>query len=239
MDDSRIAIVGRGRAGHAFAAAARAAGMDVYGPVGRDLAIPFPMTTLLCVPDSAIAEVAQRIPVGMPVGHCSASQGLAVLNPHEAFSFHPLLSLQGEHSTFANAWAAVDGTTPRARALSESLATRFEMRVIHVPADKRALYHASASVAANYLVTLEDTAERLASECGVPREALLPLVTTALKAWSQSGFANAITGPVARGDEATVAVQRSAIEEFVPDALSVFDALTVATRRALNREQGQ
>ncbi len=235
MDDSRIAIIGKGRAGRAFAAAARAAGIAVHGPLGRTYSIESPIVTLLCVPDRALGEVAASLPAGLIVGHCSASSTLDVLAPHEAFSLHPLLSLQGEHSSLKGAWAATDGTTVHAQGIAESLARRLGMNPMHVPGDKRALYHAAASVAANYLVTLEDTAERLAGVCGVPREALLPLVESALRAWGEHGFASAITGPIARGDLETAAKQRDAVAAALPDALPLFDVMAKATRDALVR----
>jgi predicted short-subunit dehydrogenase-like oxidoreductase (DUF2520 family) len=94
----------------------------------------------------------------------------------------------------------------------------------------RAAYHAAASVAANFLVTLEAAAERLATTTGIDRAALLPLAQAALDNWARVGGERALTGPIARGDEATVARQRNAIAERTPDLLSLFDALADVTR---------
>jgi predicted short-subunit dehydrogenase-like oxidoreductase (DUF2520 family) len=55
--------------------------------------------------------------------------------------------------------------------------------------------------------------------------------------WAAAGAAQALTGPVARGDEATVQAQRAAISEREPEFLELFDALVTATRR-LSRPQG-
>ena len=93
-----------------------------------------------------------------------------------------------------------------------------------------AAYHAAASIAANFLVTLEGAAERLAATAGVPRELLVPLARAALENWAEQGAEQALTGPVARGDEATIARQRAAIEERAPDLLDSFDALVAASR---------
>jgi hypothetical protein len=49
------------------------------------------------------------------------------------------------------------------------------------------------------------------------------------------GFRGAITGPIARNDEATVNRQRNAIAHDMPEFVSLFDELTRATRRALER----
>ena len=62
---------------------------------------------------------------------------------------------------------------------------------------------------------------------------LVPLARAALENWAQQGAERALTGPVARGDEATIARQRSAIEERAPDLLDVFDALVAASRRVV------
>ncbi len=52
----------------------------------------------------------------------------------------------------------------------------------------------------------------------------------AVENWARLGAEDALTGPIARGDEATVARQRAAVEERAPDLLALFDALTDATR---------
>ncbi len=80
-------------------------------------------------------------------------------------------------------------------------------------------------------MTLEGAAERLAATAGVDRAALVPLVRAAVENWAQRGAAAALTGPIARGDEATVARQRAAVAERAPDLLELFDALAGATRR--------
>jgi predicted short-subunit dehydrogenase-like oxidoreductase (DUF2520 family) len=97
----------------------------------------------------------------------------------------------------------------------------------------RAAYHAAASIASNFLVTLEDAAERLMATAGPGRAALAPLVRAAVENWIADGAA-ALTGPIARGDHATVARQRTAIAERMPELLSMFDdmcALTEAVSR--------
>jgi predicted short-subunit dehydrogenase-like oxidoreductase (DUF2520 family) len=104
------------------------------------------------------------------------------------------------------------------------------MTPVEVADEDRAAYHAAASIAANFLVTLEGAAERLAATAGVPRALLVPLAEAALRNWAADGAERALTGPVARGDEATVARQRAAVEERAPDLLEAFDALVAASR---------
>jgi predicted short-subunit dehydrogenase-like oxidoreductase (DUF2520 family) len=226
-----LAIVGTGRLGTALAAALRATGLEIDGPLGRGASPDGAGAVLLCVPDGAIAEVAAAVAPGVPVGHCSGATGLEALAGHEAFAFHPLMTVPA-HGTplFAGAGAAIAGSTPWALAVARGLAERLGMRATTVADEDRAAYHAAASIAANYLITLQGAAERLAGTAGVDRALLAPLVRAAVENWARLGAEQALTGPIARGDEATVQRQRAAIEERAPDLLPLFDALADATR---------
>jgi len=248
------AIVGRGRLGTALATALRATGLRVDGPLGRGADPRGADAVLLCVPDGEIAAAAAAVSPGVPVGHCSGATGLAVLGPHEAFGLHPLMTVPhvGEADTtasrgprgrsprdgmphagdqaFAGAGAAVAGSTPRGLAIARALAARLGMRATTVADADRAAYHAAASIASNFLVTLEGAAERLAATAGVDRELLAPLVRAAVENWVRLGAEQALTGPIARGDEVTVARQRAAVAERAPDLVALFDALVDATR---------
>ncbi len=227
-----IAIVGAGRLGTALTAALTAAGYAVRGPLGRDADPGDATVVLLCVPDGEIAAAAAAVPAGPVVGHCSGATGLDVLAPHEAFSLHPLMTVPAgaPPTVFAGAGCAVDGTTPRALATAEALAEALGMRATQVAGEDRVAYHAAASIASNFLVTLEGAAERLAATAGVDRELLVPLVRAAVENWAAEGAERALTGPIARGDDETVARQRAAVEERTPDLLPLFDALVDATR---------
>ena len=228
-----IAVVGAGRLGTALAAALRACGLSVAGPLGREPQLDAATTlVLLCVPDGEIAAAAAGVPEGVLVGHCSGATTLEPLAGHEAFSLHPLMTVPAGSppEAFHGAAAAVDGSTPRALATAEALASRLGMRPMHVAAADRAAYHAAASIASNFLVTLEAAAERLAATAGVDRQALAPLVRAAVETWAELGPERALTGPIARGDEATVEGQRAALLERAPELLPLFDALADATR---------
>jgi predicted short-subunit dehydrogenase-like oxidoreductase (DUF2520 family) len=227
-----IAIVGAGRLGTALAAALRAAGRDVLGPLGRGADGGGASAVLLCVPDGEIASAAAAIEPGPLVGHCSGATGLEPLAPHEALSLHPLMTVPAGAGpgVLAGAGCAVDGTTPRALAAAEALAGILGMHATRVVGEDRAAYHAAASIASNFLVTLEGAAERLAATAGVERELLAPLVRAAVENWAARGAEDALTGPIARGDEDTVARQRDAVAERTPDLLPLFDAMVDATR---------
>jgi predicted short-subunit dehydrogenase-like oxidoreductase (DUF2520 family) len=227
-----LAIVGAGRLGTALAAALRATGLEIDGPLGRGGGAEGAGAVLLCVPDGAIADAAAAVTPGVPVGHCSGATGLEVLAGHEAFGFHPLMTVAVYGAqAFAGAGAAIAGSTPRALAVARELAERLGMHATTVADEDRAAYHAAASIASNYLVALEGAAERLAGTAGVERALLAPIVRATVDNWARLGAECALTGPIARGDEATVARQRAAVEERTPDLLPLFDALADATRR--------
>ncbi len=226
----RWAVVGAGRLGSALAPALRAAGLEVAGPLGRGADGAGADAVLLCVPDAQIAAAAAAVAPGSLVGHTSGATTLEPLLPHEGFSLHPLTSVVGPGAAFGGVPAAVAGSTPRARAAARALADTLRMVPVTVAEEDRAAYHAAASIASNFLVTVEGAAERLAASAGVDRSLLVPLVRTTVEHWASRGARAALTGPVARGDEATVARQREAVGERAPDLLALFDALRDATR---------
>jgi predicted short-subunit dehydrogenase-like oxidoreductase (DUF2520 family) len=223
------AVVGRGRLGAALAGALRAAGVPVDGPLGRGATGGDADVVLLCVPDAEIAAAAAAVAPrpGRLVGHCSGATTLAPLDPHEAFSLHPLMTVPATGADFAGAPAAVAGTTGRARALARRLATTLGLTPFTVDDDDRAAYHAAATLASNYLVTLQWAAQRVG---GLDRAILAPLVRATVDNWAAHGPHAALTGPIARGDEATVARQRDAVRRRAPELTELFDALADATR---------
>lgn len=207
-----IAVVGPGRLGTALSSALRAAGARVEGPLGRGEAPTAPVV-LLCVPDG---EIDAAIPAGdHAVGHCSGASPLGRCH----FSLHPLMTVPKTGASFAGVPAAVAGD-PVARAIAE----RLGMEPFEVAEGDRAAYHAAACIASNFLVVLEDAAERVAATAGVRREQLVPLVRATVDNWARDGRA-ALTGPIARGDTATVARHRAALPS---DVLPLYDALAAA-----------
>jgi predicted short-subunit dehydrogenase-like oxidoreductase (DUF2520 family) len=229
--------------GSALAAALRDAGLEVTGPLGRGERCPHPTDcVLLCVPDAEIGNAARNVTAEALVGHVSGATTLAPLAPHEAFSLHPLMTVparigegptSGGHvaafGTLQGAGAAIAGSTDRALDTARSLAEALGMRPFEIADEDRAAYHAAASMASNYLVVLEDAAERLLATTGASRELLVPLIRATVENWARDG-ADALTGPIARGDEETVARQRAAVQERTPELLELFDALTESTR---------
>jgi predicted short-subunit dehydrogenase-like oxidoreductase (DUF2520 family) len=216
--------------GEALVSALDAAGVAVRGPLGRGADGEEAALVLLCVPDREIEAAAAAIVPGPLVGHVSASASLELLAPHERFALHPLMSAVGAGTRFAGATCAIDGSTPRALAAARALAERLEMRPRVVAESDRALYHAAASAASNFLVTLEGMAEQLADRVGIGREALVPLVRATVDNWAALGARGALTGPIARGDEETADRQRAAVASAAPELLAMWDALAAGTR---------
>jgi predicted short-subunit dehydrogenase-like oxidoreductase (DUF2520 family) len=225
----RIAVVGAGRLGSALARALKDAGADVQGPLARGATGDEADLVILAVPDAEIAGAARLIAPGRLVAHCSGATSLTALTPHERLSLHPLMTVTGEDTRFEGVPAAIAGSTPRALATAKQVATTLGMHPTEIGEEDRAAYHAAASMASNFLVTLEAAAEQLAGTAGASRELLVPLVRATVENWATHG-SEALTGPIARGDEATVARQRAAVAERTPGLLPLFDALTAATR---------
>jgi predicted short-subunit dehydrogenase-like oxidoreductase (DUF2520 family) len=237
FDRLRIAIVGSGRLGNALADALRAcAGSTVDGPLPRGATADGADVVLLCVPDAEIATAAALITPGPLVGHCSGATDLQRLVPHRAFSMHPLMTVTAAGADFRGAAAAIDGRDAGGLAVAERLARMLGLEPVRIAPEDRALYHAAASIASNFLVTLEAAAEQLAAEVGLDRRLLAPLVRASVENWATLGGPAALTGPAARGDEETVVRQRAAVAERAPELVALFDSLTEATRALAGRE---
>lgn len=213
-----------------MASALEGAGVPVRGPLGRGADGEGAAIVLLCVPDREIETAASVLVDGPVIGHVSASAPLELLAPHERFGLHPLLSVVGRGADFRGATCAIDGSSERALGIARALAERLQMTPRMIGPDDRALYHAAASAASNFLVTLEGMAERLAGQAGIERAALGPLVRAAVENWIARGAAGALTGPIARGDEETAARQRAAVAASAPDLVPLWDALATGTR---------
>jgi predicted short-subunit dehydrogenase-like oxidoreductase (DUF2520 family) len=112
-----------------------------------------------------------------------------------------------------------------------------------LPVERKALYHAAAVAASNYLVAVEDLATRLAVAAGVPPgealRALLPLVHGTVRNLERRGLPAALTGPVARGDAEVVRTHRAALRALDPALDATYaalgrHALRVAVERGLS-----
>ncbi len=234
-----VRIIGTGRAGQSFAAALDSVGWNVDQVIGRGQSVLGAADgtdlVLICTPDDAIKSVAAAIWLGdAVVAHVAGSLGLTPLEPHErTAAIHPLVSLpdvqRGANRLLDSCWFATDGDP-----LVEDVVRDLGGRSFQIAESDRAIYHAAACVAANHVVALLGQAERLASGIGVPSGAYADLARSALADVDTLGAPAALTGPVARGDMATIARHRAALPV---DELATYDAM-VAEAQRLAAERG-
>lgn len=230
-----------GRAGHRIATSRRsAAGRRATARLGVPGAT-FPVSeaevVLLCVPDGAIAEVAEANAAsfshGQIVAHCSGAKELDVLAAAAARgarvgSLHPLCAVPSPRTALDGAAAAVEGDSATIRVLSR-LARDAGLRPFRLPPERRALYHAAAVVASNGVVALAAEAARMFERCGLDRatatEALGPLMRSAVSGLEREGLPGALTGPIARGDASVIASHLEAMAELAPESAPLYRAL--------------
>jgi pantoate--beta-alanine ligase len=235
-----VRVIGPGRAGLALAQALEGVGWHVEPPLYRgDPVDAAEGVDLLVVatPDGAVAEVAAAVrPVPTTVvAHLAGSLGLDVLQPHaRRAAIHPLVPLPdaatGAARLASGAWFAVAGDR-----LAGDVVAALGGRAVGVADRHRALHHAAAVIAANHLVALLGQVERIAAVTGVPLDAYLGLAEAALADVAAVGPAAALTGPVARGDTATV---RRHLAVLDPSERPAYAALAAAAHRLVT-EHGE
>jgi predicted short-subunit dehydrogenase-like oxidoreductase (DUF2520 family) len=199
---------------------------------GRELDCGEAELVLLCVPDRAIPEVAGAIEPGPWVAHTSGAARLTALEPHRhRFSLHPLQTFTHGRGAeqLDGAHAAISGESDEALAGGMWLARTLGLRPFELDDEERPLYHAAATLASPFLVTLHDAAAELMETAGAPPEALEPLVRRTM----DNGFA--ATGPLVRGDFATVEAHIAAIRERRPQLEPLYRALADVTQRLVPR----
>jgi pantoate--beta-alanine ligase len=212
-------VIGAGRAGQSVERALTAAGWtglatlhhddDIAGAgAGSDLLI-------VAVPDAHVAAVAARVepdPATVVV-HLAGSLGTTVLESHPRRGvLHPVLALpepdEGARRLRAGATFAIAGDP-----LVREVVTALGGTAIEVADDDRPAHHAACAIAANHTVALLATVERAAARAGAPLAPYLELARRAVDLVAEHGPAAALTGPVARGDWATVASHIAALPE--------------------------
>src|SRR4051794_9145684 len=213
-----VHVIGSGRVGSAIAARLHERGVAV----GEEDA----EVVLLCVPDGAIAEVAATVGPGPWIGHVSGATSLAALDPHERrFSLHPLqtFTLARGPEQLDGAWAALTAESEEARAVAGSLADTLGLQAFDLDDSSRTLYHAGAVFASNYIVTLQRAATLLFDAVGAPPAALEPLMLRTI----ENDFE--LTGPISRGDWATVEAHIAQLHERLPELEHLYETLAGAT----------
>lgn len=197
---------------------------------------------LVAVPDDALRPLVAGLATtgawqdGQLAFHTSGAHGIGVLDAAAArgvvpFALHPVMTFAGRPEDLDRLGGASFGVTApeELRPVAENLVVEMGGEPIWVPETARPLYHAALTVGANHLVTLVNDALELLSGAGVdhPARLLAPLLTAALDNALRLGDA-ALTGPVSRGDAATVAAHvRTLAAE--PDQLAAYVSMARRT----------
>ncbi|MDP9145521.1 MAG: DUF2520 domain-containing protein [Actinomycetota bacterium] len=248
----KLIVVGPGRAGGSIALAASRTGHEItgvlsrstdttYGPVvSWDEPLPPADLLLIATRDEAIEEVARRLSSmssSIPVAaHVSGFTPVAALRSLAEAGlatggFHPLQTLPDpERGAIALTGAFVGiGGDPMAQATLTRLGLSLGMRPFVLDDESRPGYHAGAAAASNFVITALETAGDLMSAAGVEPAVARPLVDQAVANVYAAGAASPLTGPIARGDTATVIGQLEAAHEVSEDVGDQYRLMAEAT----------
>lgn len=208
---------------------------------------------LLAVPDDQIADCCAQLIASRVVGagaivfHCSGALGADVLAPARGAgaavaSLHPVRSFAdpaGVADDFAGTCCGIEGD----RAATDVLRQLFDAlgaRVIQIDAAHKTLYHAAAVFASNYVVTLIDVAMQVYGQAGVAPAVALEMIAPLLRESAENAFrlgpADALTGPIARGDTNTVMRQQAALAAWHPAHATLYAQLAEATAALARRK---
>lgn len=213
------------------------------GTVSTTLAeLPPAELWLLSVADDAIADIACQLAQLVPdwnaatVFHASGLHSSALLAPLQSqgaatASLHPIHSFANPEKsldTFAGSWCTLEGD-PAAVAQLSQLFSPLQVRLLRIDAEAKPLYHAATAMASNYLVSLMAASLVLLEHVGIEeadaRALLGPLASQTATNVFTLGPAQALTGPIARGDGETVARHITAIATAAPDILELYRSL--------------
>jgi predicted short-subunit dehydrogenase-like oxidoreductase (DUF2520 family) len=213
-----VRVIGAGRVGSAVRA--RLAERGVEEREEADV-------ILLCVPDTAIADVARGLAPGRGwIGHTSGATPLSALDPHQRrFGLHPLRSFTRSRGAeqLDGAPAAITAEAHEAREVGFELARLLGLEPFSLAEEDRALYHAGAAIASNYLVTLYRAAAEIFREVGAPESGIASLMQSVI----DNGFE--LTGPIARGDWETVDRHVAALRTRKPKLEPLYQTLAEMT----------
>ncbi|MFH1381581.1 MAG: DUF2520 domain-containing protein [Chloroflexota bacterium] len=192
----------------------------------------------ITTPDDVIPTVAASVKwhAGQSVVHCSGADSTETIAAARQFgarvgAFHPLQTFAGVKQAIENipgSTFAIEAEEPLLATLKE-MATALEGSWIELNESDKVLYHASAVIACNYLITLVKLATDLWQTFDVPREkavhAMLPLLQGTLHNLDTVGIPQCLTGPVARGDTGTIRKHLKALEKSAPEVLATYREL--------------
>lgn len=221
------AFIGRGVP---VAAGDRLADADVY---------------MLAVTDDQIVPACAALAASRPldgavVFHCSGALASGTLEAARqagalVASVHPIRSFADPDAVvaaFASTFCGIEGDDGALAVLTPALEA-IGARPVPIDPAAKTVYHAAAVFASNYLVTILDAALRAYQAAGIPedvaRELARPLAQESLWNVFRMGAAPALSGPIARGDFATVQRQQVAVSAWDADTGNLYAALVSPT----------
>jgi len=209
---------------------------------------------LIATPDDQIVHCCEQLAATGLLGshtvvfHCSGAlpaSALAAATARGAMaaSVHPIRSFalpEQVAESFGGTWCGVEGD-PGALAILGPLFTGMGAQLVDIRPDAKTVYHAAAVFASNYLVTLLDVAVQAYGHAGIPERVAMqimePLVRKTVDQVFAAGTAQALSGPIARGDMATVERQYRAVHAWHPRHASLYRQLGRETRLLAKRRQ--
>lgn len=209
---------------------------------------------MIGTPDASIQLACDRLvesgllAEGDVVFHCSGALPSSVLNAATACgvtvaSVHPIRSFANPQQAvdqFAGTWCGVEGDVAALAVLEPALRS-IGAQIVHIAPAAKTVYHGAAVFASNYLVTLIELALQAYEKAGVPRETahklIEPLVRGTVENVFSVGTEDALSGPIARSDGATVLAQYRALKNWDSDAARVYKALIRPTKLLALRRQ--
>jgi predicted short-subunit dehydrogenase-like oxidoreductase (DUF2520 family) len=209
---------------------------------------------LVAVADQAIVETAVALTPGLSglsgavVLHTSGAAGPNALAPLQAGGvacgvLHPLQTVTTPEQGVLRLVGVTFGVAgdPAAVEWAAQLTRQLEGQVLEIDADRLAAYHAGAVMASNALVGAIDAALALMTQARIDRSQALyaigPLAFTTLENALTTGPSSALTGPIVRGDAATVAAHLDAMREMPSEVRGLYEA-SARQLLALARERG-
>lgn len=202
---------------------------------------------VLCVGDDELADLAEALASvsrpwqGAVVLHTSGATTASALDPLRAagartLSFHPLQTVtpQSDGAVLADVTVGIEGA-PSGVAAGIELAVGLGMRYLVVSAEAKPRYHLAAVMASNLLVTLMGMVQEVLASIHIDREGTMailePLLRGTLDNLATTSPEEALTGPVARGDLATIQGHGVALRKDLPHLVPAYAALSVETVR--------
>lgn len=172
---------------------------------------------VLAITDSAIAEVAQQIPVGeFMIVHTSGMVRLQELQKHQHRGvFYPLQSLnKGIETTFNQIPVLIEASSPELLTELKDCATKISTKVFEVSSDERQYVHLAAVFANNFTNHLLGISHEILARNGIDTHILHPLIIeTFNKALANHPY-QVQTGPAKRGDMITISKHIDLLRQF-------------------------